>query len=53
MMGQTSAGVTWLVRTHAGAWMIEPCKHKKCNRHLLARLWFVYCKCTVDHGYRE
>ena len=35
-MGQTSTGVTWPVRTCAGAWddcCDEPYKHKKCNRH--------------------
>ena len=37
MMGQTSAGVAWPVRTHAGTrddCYDEPFKHKKCNRHL-------------------
>ena len=36
-MSQYSAGVTWPVRTHAGAWddcYDEPCKYKECNRHL-------------------
>ena len=31
-MGQTSAGLTWLVMTHAGAWddyYDEPYKHKQ------------------------
>ena len=50
-MGQTSAGVTWPVRTHAGAWddcCNEPCKHKKCNRHLWARLCSASYKCDVQ-----
>ena len=41
-MGQTSAGLTLPVRTHAGAWddcYDEPCQHKECNRHLWTRLY--------------
>ena len=34
-MGQTSVGVTWPARTHAGAlddcYDDEPCKHKECT----------------------
>ena len=40
-MGQTSVGVAWPPRTHAGAWddcYDEPCKHEVCNKHL----WPVY-----------
>ena len=56
VMGQTSAGVTWPVWTGAGAWedcCDEPCKRKKCNRHLWARLWPAYYKCDADHRIRE
>ena len=55
-MGQTNTGVTWPVRTHAGAWddcCDEPCMHKKCNRHLWARLWPAYYMCDLDHRHRE
>ena len=55
-MGQTSAGVTWPVWTCAGAWddcCDESCKHKKCNRHLWARLWPAYYKCDIDQRLRE
>ena len=41
-MGQTSAKLTWPVRTHAGAWddfYDESCKHKECNRHLWIRVY--------------
>ena len=54
MMGQTSAKLTWPVRTQAGAWddcYDEPCKHKECNRHLWTRLYGF--KCAVDHGHKE
>ena len=56
-MGQTSTGVTWPVRTCAGArWddrCDEPCKHKKCNIPIWARLWPAYYKCDLDHRHRE
>ena len=42
--------MTWPVRTLAGAWndcYDEPYKHKKCNRHIWARLWPAYYMCDV------
>ena len=57
-MGQTSAKLTWPVRTHAGPWddcYDEPCKHKECNRHLRMdqAICPAYFKCAVDHGHKE
>ena len=55
-MDQTSAGLTWSVRTHAGAWddcYDMPSKHKECNRHLWTRLWPAYYKCDIDHEHRD
>ena len=55
-MGQTSAGVTLRVWTQAGSWDDSydvSCKHKKCNRHLWARLWPAHYKYDVDHRLRE
>ena len=54
VMCRTSAGLTWPVRTHAGAWndcYDKPCKHKEFNRHLWTRLWPAYYKCDVDQGH--
>ena len=47
VMGQTSAGLTWPVKTHVGAWddcYDKPCKLKECNWHLWTRLWPTYHK---------
>ena len=46
-MGQTSAGVTWPVRTHAGAW--DDCCNEPCNtRNVTDIYWPGYGLHTIS-----